>query len=62
MGTNSPENFLAFADIDSTYSYDSEKRYLKTWEPHVKDWKDGDPTWQNGKGKGIIGALNYLAD
>lgn len=61
IGTNSPENFLAYADIDSTYSYDSEKKYLKTWQPHVKDWKEGDPTWQNGKGKGIIGALNYLA-
>ncbi len=61
IGTNSPENFLAYADIDSTYSYDPEKQYLKTWQPHVKDWKEGDPTWQNGKGKGIIGALNYLA-
>ncbi len=62
MGTNSPENFLAYADIDSTYSYDKEKMYLKTWQPHVKDWKDGDPTWKKGKGKGIIGALNYLAE
>lgn len=61
MGTNSPENFLAYADIDSTYSYDPEKNFLKTWEPHVKDWNEGDPTWQGGKGKGIIGALNYLA-
>jgi hypothetical protein len=61
MGTNSPENFLAYADIDSTYSYDPEKNYLKTWQPHVKDWKEGDPSWQNGKGKGILGALNYLA-
>jgi hypothetical protein len=24
--------------------------------------KSGDPTWKDGKGKGIIGALNYLAD
>ncbi|MEZ5397229.1 MAG: hypothetical protein R2724_31240 [Bryobacterales bacterium] len=31
------------------------------YEPHVQDWKPGDPTWQGGKGKGIIGALNYLA-
>lgn len=29
---------------------------------HVKDWKAGDPTWQGGKGKGIIGAINYLSD
>lgn len=61
IGANSPENFLAYADIDGTYSYDPKKNFLKTWQPHVKDWKNGDPTWQNGKGKGIIGALNYLA-
>lgn len=60
FGPNSPENFLAFKDIDGTYSYDSNKVFLKTWEAHIHDWKKGDPTWQNGKGKGIIGALNYL--
>jgi len=27
----------------------------------VQDWQDGDSTWKDGKGKGIIGALNYLA-
>ncbi len=27
---------------------------------HVDDWQDGDPDWNNGEGKGIIGALNYL--
>lgn len=61
FGANSPENFLAFKDIDGSYSYDPEKNFLKSWEPHLKDWKTGDPAWQNGKGKGIIGALNYLA-
>jgi len=61
FGTNSPENFLAYEDIDGTYSSDSSRQYLKTWTPHLQDWHDGDPTWQNGKGKGIIGALNYLA-
>ena len=29
---------------------------------HRKDWKEGDPTWQGGKGKGIIGAINYLSE
>ena len=61
-GTNSPENFLAYKDIDGTYSYDPDKNFLKTWQPHAKDWQTGDPSWQNGKGKGIVGALNYLAD
>ncbi len=61
FGANSPENFLAYKDIDSTYNYELEKNYIKTWEPHINDWKPGDPTWQDDKGKGILGALNYLA-
>lgn len=61
FGANSPENFLAYEDIDGTYSYDPNKNFLKSWAPHLEDWKHGDPTWQNGKGKDIIGALNYLA-
>lgn len=61
FGTNSPENFLAYEDIDGTYAMDPSRDYIKSWEPHVRDWKKGDPTWQGGKGKGIIGALNYLA-
>lgn len=34
---------------------------LHRYEPHLKDWRPGDPTWKNGKGKGLIGGLNYLA-
>jgi hypothetical protein len=34
---------------------------LHTYQPHERDWKTGNPTWKNGEGKGIIGALNYLA-
>jgi hypothetical protein len=26
-----------------------------------QDWKKGDPDWKEGKGKEIIGMLNYLA-
>lgn len=61
FGANSPENFLAFQDIDGTYSYNKDRQYLKTWAAHLSDWKEGDPIWGQGKGKGIIGALNYLA-
>ena len=59
-GADAPETFLGYADFDGTVA---RKRNvpLKTWEPHVGDWKEGDPTWKNGKGKGMIGALNYLA-
>ncbi len=61
FGTNSPENFLAYKDIDNTYAIDPNKNFIKSWEPHINDWNEGDPTWKNSKGKGIIGALNYLA-
>jgi len=37
------------------------EKFIHRYEPHIKDWSPGDPTWKNGKGKGIIGALNYLA-
>ena len=69
-GADSPENFLAFNDFDGTYYAGDGKRRLgeagpnedlHTYEPHAGDWREGDPTWQGGKGKNIIGALNYLA-
>ena len=61
-GADAPENFLAYEDFDGDFKTDGQKDDLvKDWGPHVKDWKRGDPTWQNGKGKGIIGAINYLA-
>ena len=59
-GADSPENFLAYEDFDGTYNAGG-KDYVKSYAPHVPDWRPGDPTWKNGKGKGIIGALNYLA-
>lgn len=34
---------------------------LKSFSAHVPDWNAGDPVWRGGKGKGLIGALNYLA-
>jgi hypothetical protein len=60
-GPDAPETLLAYADFDGT---EAGKRQvpLKTWAPHVRDWQAGDPTWRDGKGKGLIGALNYLAD
>jgi hypothetical protein len=61
-GADAPENFLSYADFDGTFHNDGHKDDLvKTWEAHLKDWKEGDPTWKDGKGKAMIGALNYLA-
>lgn len=69
-GTDSPENFLGYADFDQTSRFNLKKTIregeanpddgLHKYEPHVADWNAGDPTWQKGKGKAMIGALNYL--
>ncbi len=67
-GVDSPENLLGYSEFDGTDSLrvgmrpgEARGGRLHTFEPHVRDWREGDPTWQGGKGKGIIGAVNYLA-
>ncbi len=68
-GADSPENFLAYFEFDGTYDTGGLKRegeakgekFLHRYGPHEKDWCPGDPVWKDGKGKNIIGALNYLA-
>ncbi|MEZ6130696.1 MAG: DUF5060 domain-containing protein [Planctomycetaceae bacterium] len=61
VGADAPETLLAYTDFDNTIAGNPKKAPLKTWSPHVQDWKDGDPTWAEGKGKGLIGAINYLS-
>ncbi|MHC4875624.1 MAG: DUF5060 domain-containing protein [Planctomycetota bacterium] len=58
-GPDAPETLLGYEDFDGT---STNKVKLKTWQPHVRDWRDGDPVWKDGRGKGLIGALNYLAE
>ncbi len=61
-GTDAPENFLSYYGFDGDFATDGHKDDLvKTWGPHLKDWKQGDPEWSGGRGKEIIGALNYLS-
>lgn len=60
-GADAPETLLGYADFDNTVAGKPTKVPLKTWAPHVSDWKSGDPTWQDSKGKGLIGAINYLS-
>ncbi len=69
-GPDAPETLLACADFDGTQPGKARKprageaaptRQLHRYEPHLRDWRPGDPTWKDGKGKGLIGALNYLA-
>ena len=69
-GADSPENFLAYEDFDDTWDTDADAgsanyrhvgSFIHKYGPHASDWREGDPTWKDGKGKNIIGALNYLA-
>ncbi len=59
-GPDAPETLLGYQDFDNTIAR-KKNVPLKSWEPHVQDWSEGDPTWKDGNGKGLIGALNYLA-
>jgi len=54
-GTDSPEDFLAYDGFANT------KRAKHSYKNHLRDWQAGDPDWNDGAGKRIIGALNYLA-
>jgi hypothetical protein len=70
-GADAPESLLGYVDFDGTWSIkkagspgrkgEAAPAGLHSYKPHLKDWRPGDPTWQGGKGKGLIGALNYLA-
>jgi hypothetical protein len=61
-GTDSPENLLSYAEFDGDFKSDEEEDELvKTYAPHIADWHEGNPVWQGDKGKGLIGAINYLA-
>ncbi len=53
-GADSPENFLAYHEFDNTPA-------KHKYENHIANWKTGDPVWHKDKGKGIVGALNYLS-
>jgi hypothetical protein len=69
-GPDAPETLLAYADFDGTQPGKARKprageaaptKALHRYQPHLQDWRPGDPTWKDGKGRGLIGALNYLA-
>ncbi len=69
-GADSPENLLAYGDFDDTISLlargqeregEAPTSPLHHYASHEQDWNPGDPAWKEGQGKGLIGALNYLA-
>ncbi|MEM7672801.1 MAG: DUF5060 domain-containing protein [Verrucomicrobiota bacterium] len=56
---NVPEVFLAYGEFDSSGGFAS-----RNYASHINDWNEGDPTWlgdDGPRGKGIIGAINYLS-
>jgi len=74
-GPGSPEDFFGYQDFDGTYDhpikksstqkkdgylYENNGKGLHRYQSHESDWQVGDPTWKGDKGKGIIGAINYL--
>ncbi len=42
-----PRDVSRLADFDGTVALKDEVP-LKTWRPHVRDWREGDPTWKDG--------------
>lgn len=67
IGEGNPENFLAYHEFDQTRDLKDNAfnaglvNGLHRYSPHQTHFQPGDPTWRDGKGKGIIGAINYLA-
>jgi len=66
-GTDSPENFLAYAGFDATDDRGGAvQNFLHRYDPHRADFRDGDPLFVSRDtgidSRGIIGALNYLSD
>lgn len=60
VGVDAPENLLAYKDFDATSNVFG---LQKKWAPHERDFSDDAAPflWQKGKGKNLIGAINYLA-
>ncbi|MEX2123341.1 MAG: Ig-like domain-containing protein, partial [Woeseia sp.] len=62
LGTNNPENLLGYEGFDNT------PNAWHSYANHIADWQSGDPDWDSPDsagttdGRGIIGALNYLAE
>ncbi len=60
VGVDAPENLLGYIDFDaSTDVFD----LRKDWHYHSHDFteKGNDYLWKDGKGKNLIGAIQYLA-
>ncbi len=64
-GVDSPENLFGYDEIDNTIKFNNRgscKGILHSFDPHEQDWNPGDPVWGNGRGRSLIGLINYIAD
>lgn len=67
-GAGSPENILAYADFDGTYDAGGAEfpalgdDQLHNFEPHLKDARSDDPTWNDGEGAALLGLFNYYEE
>ena len=55
-GPNIPENMFGYNGFDNTPNAGH------SFSAHVDDWSPGDPDWNGGAGRGLIGALNFIAE
>jgi hypothetical protein len=55
-GPDIPENLLGYEGFDNTPDAGH------AFSAHVADWNPGDPDWNAGAGRGLIGAFNYIAE
>lgn len=58
-GPDSPENFLEYDEFDNTPAK-GHKGIRHPFTAHAKHYQGDGQTWQNGKGKNILGVINYL--
>lgn len=63
-GMDSPENIFGYSEFDNTTKFsdaNSCKGILHDFAPHAGDWNNGDPAWGSGRGRSLIGLINYVA-
>jgi hypothetical protein len=54
-GPDIPENMFGYDGFDNTPNAGH------SFTAHIADWNSGDPDWNSGAGRGLIGALNFIA-
>ena len=63
MGVDNPENFLGYVGFDNTpYAWHAYSAHIDDWQPGDTDWDSPDTPSTIHDGRGIVGALNYLAE